>query len=75
MLTNQRGNNIKQQLGIQQEKNDATAQDYGEEIKEWPVTCTTKTIAVQPHLALDPEVFMYRTEKVRLVEKYIFMHF
>jgi len=34
MLTNQRGNNIKQQLGIQQEKNDATAQDYGEEIKE-----------------------------------------
>jgi len=34
ILTNQRGNNIKQQLGIQQEKNDATAQDYGEEIKE-----------------------------------------
>jgi len=42
MLTNQRGNNIKQQLGIQQEKNDATTQDYGEEIKDRPVTCTKK---------------------------------
>jgi len=58
MLTNQRGNNIKQQLGIQQEKNDATTQDYGEEIKDRPVTCTKKTIAVQPYLALDPDVFM-----------------